>query len=315
MMREIQDFPVLTAISHRIPIVRGFVLFLIICFAFSGCSIKRKVAIEVSPKIIAAKNASFDELLGVIRNYDKILDLSCRMKVTLTYGKWESGQQEEYKGAPGYILLRKPDSLHLVVQNPITHTAIFDVLSVGDDFFAWIPSKVKFYRGKNSARELVAEDLPGGIPLRASHIFEAITPQIPEVDSKELRISVDEVADKIAKYYILSVYKEGIPPRIHTIRRIWIERSQLALSRQQIFGANGQMLSDIEYLGIVPIEGFFLPVGITMNRPEDGYALKMEFRGESWKINKGLKDDGFVLSPPNGAEIIYLKDKQQGATP
>jgi hypothetical protein len=126
---------------------------------------------------------------------------------------------------------------------------------------------------------------------------------------------VEEVADKIAKYYILSFYKVGVPPRIHTIRRIWIERSQLAISRQQIYGENGQMLSDIEYLGILPIENFFLPIGITMNRPEDGYALKMEFRSESWKINKGLKDDGFVLSPPNGAEIIYLKDKQQGATP
>lgn len=309
-MREIQELPALRVINHRIPTLQGLILLLVIFFAASGCSIKRKVAITVSPKILAAKSASFDEILDVIRNYDKITDLSCRMKVTLTYGKWESGQQEEYKGAPGYILLRKPDSLHLVVQNPITHTAIFDVLSVGDDFFAWIPSKLKFYKGKNSAKELVAEDLPGGIPLRASHIFDAIAPKIPEVNSKELRISVEEVADKEAKYYILSFYRAGVPPRIHTIRRIWIERSQLAISRQQIFGESGQMLSDIEYLGIIPIEGFLLPMGINLTRPEDGYALKMEFRSETWKINKGLNDDGFILSPPEGAEIIYLKDKQ-----
>ena len=309
-MREIQDFPALTAKSHRIATLHGFILLLVISSIASGCSVKRKVAIEVSPKILAAQNASFDDLLGIVRTYDAINDLSCRMKVTLTYGKWESGQQEEYKGAPGYILLRQPDSLHLVVQNPITHTAIFDVLSVGDDFSAWIPSKLKFYKGKNSARELVADDLPGGIPLRASHIFEAIAPHIPHVDSKEMRVSVEEVADKSAKYYILSVYKEGIPPRIHTIRRIWIERSQLAISKQQIFDETGRMLSDIEYLGMIAVDKFFVPLGLNMTRPEDGYALKMEFRSDSWKINKGLKDEGFVLSPPEGAEIIYLKDKQ-----
>jgi hypothetical protein len=237
------------------------------------------------------------------------------MKVTLTYGKWESGLQEEYKGAPGYILLRKPDSLHLVVQNPITLTAIFDVLSVGDEFSAWIPSKFKFYKGRNSARELVAEDLPGGIPLRASHIFEAIRPQIPMIDPKDLRISIEEIADKSAKYYILSVYKEGTLPRISTMRRIWIERSQMAISRQQIFVENGQMVGDIDYFGMAPMDGFFVPQSINMTRPEDGYALKMEFKAESWKINKGLKDEGFILSPPAGAEVIFLKDRQEGAPP
>jgi outer membrane lipoprotein-sorting protein len=309
-MREIKEFQSLTANRHKHPILCGLILLMVSALLATGCNIKRKVNIEVSPKILAAQKASFEELLDLVKRYDRITDISCRIKVTLTAGKWESGQQEEYRGASGYILLRRPDSLHLVVQNPITHSAIFDVLSVGDDFSAWIPSKLKFYKGKNSARELVADDLPGGIPLRAPHIFEALLPHIPDINSREFRVSVEEVADKISKYYILSVYKESAPPRIHTIRRIWIERSQLSISRQQIFDEDGRMLSDMEYLGMAPIEGFYLPLGINLTRPEDGYALKMEFRSDSWKINKGLKDDGFILSPPEGADVIYLKDKQ-----
>jgi hypothetical protein len=309
-MREIQESPLFTVRKERVSFFYGLALLLVVCFAESSCSAKRTVEIQVSPKIAAAKSAALDELIDIVGKYEKISDIKCfDLKVFLTTGKWESGKQEEFKGAPGYILLRRPDSLHLVLQSPILiKSALFEVVSIGDDFSAWLRQKNKVYKGKNSARELVAEDLPHGIPLRPSHIFETLLPSNINLNDKDIRISVEEITDKIAKYYILSVYKEGIPPRIHTVRRIWIERSQLVISKQQIFDADGLMICDVEYDGMESINGFSLPGRINLNRPEDGYSLKMEFNKSKWAINSRIDDDAFILAHREGAETVYLKD-------
>ncbi|HSW38019.1 MAG TPA: hypothetical protein VLL97_00835, partial [Acidobacteriota bacterium] len=202
------------------------ILALSLAMAASGCGIKKTVTVDVPHKILSARSASFEELLSIVHNYGKIEDLSCQgMKVTITHGKWETGQQEEYREAGGYILLRRPDSLRLVIQNPILKTRILDVLSIGDTFLAEIPSRNRFYRGSNSAGELVAEDMPGGVPLRARHIFEAILPQPLGIDAADVRVSVEEAMTAYARYYVLTVYREGVFPRIYVSRKIWIERS------------------------------------------------------------------------------------------
>jgi hypothetical protein len=310
LRREMQKSPLFTEKKGRASIFCGLALFLAVCFEGAGCTVKRTVEIQVDPKITAAKNATLKELIDIAGKYGEIFDLKCVIsKIFLTTGKWESGKQEEFKGAPGYILLRRPDLLHLVLQNPVlTKSAIFEIVSTGDDFSAWLRNKNKIYKGKNSASELFAEDLPNGIPLRPPHIFEAILPIKIDTSAVDARVSVEETADKTAKYYILSVYKEGIPPRIHTIRKIWIERSQLVISRQQIFELDGRMICDIEYEDMEAIGGFFLPGAISLNRPEDGYSLKMEFNKNTWKINSKIEEDAFILTPREGAETVYFTD-------
>ena len=259
--------------------------------------------------LIAARNADFDELIAIVNQYERISDLTnSGMKATLTRGKWESGIQEEYRSAPGYILLRRPASLHLVIQNPVIYkTTIFEAVSDGDFFSAWLRNVNKIYKGRNSARELVSDDLPDGLPLRPSHIYEAVIPAGIDLAEPGLRISLEESADKVAKYYIMSVYKEGIPPLIHAVRRIWIERSQLVISRIQSFDESGIPTGDIEYFEMTPVDGFYLPMKIGIARPEDGYSITLEFT--NWNVNNGLEDDSFILPSREGAEVVELREK------
>jgi len=289
----------------------GVFLLLACVLAAAGCDAKKDKKIEVSPKLLAARSANFDELVAIVNQYEKISDLtSSGMKVTLTRGKWESGLQEEYRSAPGYILFRRPSSLHIVIQNPVIYkTAIFEAVSSGDDFSAWLRNVNKVYKGRNSAKELVSDDLPDGLPLRPFHIYEAVIPEGIDLAEPGLRISLEESADKIAKYYILSIYKEGMPPLIHAVRRIWVERSQLVISRIQSFGENGLVTGDVEYSEMAPVGGFYLPLKINLARPEDGYSLALEFTGGSWNVNSGLDDDSFVLPPREGAEVVELREK------
>jgi len=306
-MREILELPALAASLRRTPILLGFALALV-GGAAPGCSVKHTVKVEVSPKILHARAASFDELLEIVRSYDKIKSLSSNgLRLTLVYGKSESGELQPYRPASGYILMKRPDSICLVLLNPITKTTILDLRSVRDELSAWIPSKNKFYVGNDSAKELRSEDLPEGIPIRAAHIFESIIPQSIDADAPGIRLSLEEARDASAKYYVLAVYRDTGGVRIQTVRRIWIERSELAIARQQIFQEDGQIVSDIQYSGMERINDVFLPLKIHMDRPLDGYALNMEFKSKSWRANLELPDSAFIQTPPGGAQIIHLK--------
>jgi hypothetical protein len=121
------------------------------------------------------------------------------------------------------------------------------------------------------------------------------------------RYSMEEEEDSEAKYYVFGLYKETEGQRIRTERRLWIERSSLTIARQQLYLDNGQIASDITYSDPIAIDGFLLPLKIHIDRPLDGYALDLEFK--SWRINPDLADNTFVLTPPEGAQIILLKEK------
>lgn len=291
----------------------ALLLLLAYVLTVAGCIFKKEIKTNVSPKILAARTADFDELIAIVNRYDKISDLrSSGMKATLTLGKWESGRQSEYRGVPGYVLLRQPSSLHLFIISPVLYkTTIFEAVSNGDEFSAWKRDGNRVYKGRNSSKKLVSDDLPEGIPIRPDHLYQAIIPLGIDPTETGLRISLEESADKIAKYYIISVYKEGTPPLIHIVRRIWIERSELVVSRSQLFDAGGILTSDVKYLEMAPVDGFYLPLKMDITRPEDGYSLALEFTNGSWRVNSGLDDDSFVLTPREGVEIIEMREPPQ----
>jgi hypothetical protein len=311
-MRKIQRLHALTANRRQIPIMMGLVLSLCAWLASSGCSVKEKTEFEVPEKIAGAKTATFPELLNIINRYDEISELSSNgLRITLTLGKFESGVLDRYKKAPGYVLVRRPDSIRLVIQDPILKTAQVDMLSVGDNFSLWIRSRNEFYTGTNSAKELIAEDLPDSpeIPIRPRDILGAILPDAVESKAADMRISMEEDMDAAAKYYAISVYREVSAPLIDVLRRIWIERSSMTIAHRRLFGEQGEIVGDIVYSDMSLTDSFYLPLEIHMDRPHDGYALDMEFTKGSWRINSGLPDRAFILKPPEGAKIIPLKEK------
>ncbi len=277
----------------------------------SGCGVKRTVKIEPPPNTNLDKTATFYELTDLMRNYDAIHTLvSNSITVTLTTGRIESGRLERYRSAPGYILLKRPDSVRLVLQAPVTKTSILNLTSVGDDFNLWLPTENRYFFGINSARELHAanapdiEEIP---PIRATHIFEAVFPQALLPVAPGEFISSVEAADENTRYYVLSVHRMASPPRAHTIRKIWIERFGMTIARQQIYLEDGRIESDIAYSNAILEDGFALPDKIHIDRPLDDYSLDILFK--NWSVNPNLPEDAFSMPPPPKAEIIYLKEK------
>jgi hypothetical protein len=277
--------------------------------AFTGCGVKRQVVVAVAPGIEAAKTASLQDLLAILRDSsDKITSLSSMsLKVSLTTGKAERGKLQEYRSAPGYILLRRPDHILVTIQNPITKTSILELLSVGDQFEVLNRRDNKLYIGRNSAREFEIDSSGPGFTARPTHILEAILPQPLPLDRPDRRVMLTEEQDAAAKYYVLTLLQDAGEQEMRPLRRSWIERSEMALIKEETFTSTGQLASIVRYSILKQMNGVRLPLGIHIDRPRDGYQLDLQFK--DWRVNPSLPDSAFVLQAPPGAERVILKEK------
>ncbi len=274
----------------------------------TGC--KKRTTIKVPKAILQARSATPAELLHIVNGLDGIQTLKAgNIKAEYTSEKKEGSliELEKYPRAPGYIMLKRPDSLRLVIQNPVVKNKEISLVSEGDEFRVWVHGRRKFYIGKNSSEKLISEDLEEDteIPIRAGHIFEAIFPEPIPLDDSDLGYAVIEEEDTQAKYYVLTVNSIGSSPRILSLRQFWIERAGLTISRQRIFNDDGQIVSDIHYSDPVEIDKYALPRKINIERPLDGYTLELEIK--DWVVNSVFRDDTFSLEPVEGVKVIRFK--------
>lgn len=280
----------------------------------SGCGIKTQVKILVSPKIAAAKSATVQELLALLKDYsDRITSLSSTsMRVDLTMGTAEGGTVQKYHSAPGYILLRRPDDIRLSIQAPFTKTTVIELLSRGDRFEVWNPRDNKVYVGRNGARGYELEENGEALVFtaRPAHIFEAILPRAITLEQADLRISITEEVDSQAKYYVLNLLQESGGVEMRTLRRLKIERSEMAVVEDETFTETGRVASIVDYSDLARFDGVLLPREIRIERPIDGYSLGLHFK--DWRLNPSLADSAFVLNPGPGAERVILKEKGSG---
>ena len=183
----------------------------------TGC--KKRTTINVPRAILQARSATLDELLHIVNRLDGIRTLKAsNIKAEYTSEKKEGSliELEKYPRAPGYIMLKRPDSLRLVIQNPVIKKSELTLVSVGDEFRVWVHGRHKFYIGKNSSEELISDDLEEDteIPIRAGHIFEAVFPESIPLNDPDIRFTKIEEEDAYAKYYVITVYRNGPSARI-----------------------------------------------------------------------------------------------------
>ncbi len=287
--------------------------FLSLCFGSTACFVKKTVRVVVPAKKLQVKSATLEELVALVNGYsEKIKSLSSTtMRLTFRSGKAESGQIQQYPRAPGYLLLQSPDELLLNIQNPLTKTTILELLSAGDDFSLWLPSKNQYFVGKNSTREFVLEGETGNLEFTARpvHILRAILPARIATEEPSVRVVKEEEQDANEKYYVVSVFHENGDRKLHLDRKLWFERSGLTITRQQTYEGEGEVAGIVEYSNLSSIQDILMPLSIKIDRPMDGYSLDMEFK--DWRVNQQLPADAFIRHPPQGAQVLQLKEKQR----
>jgi outer membrane lipoprotein-sorting protein len=134
----------------------------------------------------------------------------------------------------------------------------------------------------------------------------------------------------VSRYYILTLLRQTDPGKFGIARKIWYSRTDLRVSRVQIFGAGGRLDSDIEYSDWQPAAApslaaagtsadgsgapqTFFARDIHIWRPQDDYKLEIQI--QKLTLNELISADRFELAQPPGTDLVRVGDETAGAKP
>jgi len=252
--------------------------------------------------LIADKAALLDR---VTAEYDAVHDFAATVDMTPALGSAEKSSITEYKDVRGYIRFRKPSEIRMIGLYPVVRSKLFDMVSNGVDFKLYIPAKNRFLVGRNE----IAVPSPNKIEnLRPEHFLEALLVRPPAGGARD--VVLENFTDEDNAFYILHVVRQNDNGQLVLRRTIWIDRLNLQLARQMIFDGAGNILTDARYTDWHRYDNVPFPKHIEINRPRDEYGVVLDL--VKMDINKGVSDDEFVLTQPEGTTLQVVGEAPVG---
>jgi outer membrane lipoprotein-sorting protein len=277
----------------------------------AGCiTIKRKTTIK-KEEILPELDSNEEDLLA---NYNKQVKAVQTIQATVdlipSTGTTYSGVIEEYHDVPGFILAERPATVRIIGQAPVVAKNIFDMVANEKEFRIYIPSKNSFLIGPTALIRPSKKPLEN---LRPQHVVEALFwPELPPTAN----VLFEQFDFNVSRYYILTLLRKDENGKFAIARKIWYNRTDLRLSRVQIFGAGGKLDSDISYSdwqttpsapGALATDQTQFARDIHIWRPQDDY--KLEIKILKLTLNDPISPDRFVLTEPPGTELIHVGDE------
>jgi outer membrane lipoprotein-sorting protein len=235
----------------------------------------------------------------------EIQTLKATVGITASVGGSKLGKITEYQEIRGYILARKPSSLRMIGLFPILQSHVFDMVSSGQEFKLWIPSKNQFIVGDNEEARPSTEPLGN---LRPQVIYDALLLQAvdPQSEPAVLEASEHEVIDHgtqkatLQPDYSLNIIKQN-GREWYLSRKVVFDRTDLRPHQQLLYDEHGSIVTDVHYDEYREINGVCFPTNIQIWRPREEYSIKLQVT--KLTINGPIMDDQFVLQPPAGAGL------------
>jgi outer membrane lipoprotein-sorting protein len=273
-----------------------------LALALSSCVVKRRLIVRKGAPNSqpTLQVASAPELLGKIADqYNAIQNLTVTADMTPALGTAEKSHITEYKDVRGYVLFRKPADIRIIGLYPVLRNTAFDMVSTGDTFRLYLPSRNQFVEGRNEIVEPSKNKLEN---LRPQHFLDAIFVQpFPPKD----KVILENLTDEDNAYYILHDVRESQPGVLDLLRTVWFDRVNLQMARQIILDKAGNILTDARYANWTAFDNVPFPKHIEINRPQDEYSVVLDV--VKMDINKGVSDDKFVLNQPPGSNLRNLE--------
>jgi hypothetical protein len=122
-------------------------------------------------------------------------------------------------------------------------------------------------------------------------------------DNTNVRSIFEEAVVGVRSYYIFS-FIDLSGPEPELLEKIWIDRSDLKVGRKQVFGKDGKLETDVDYLDYPSNQAIAFPKNIAIHRPNEDLTVKMTF--QQTDMNETLEAKVFDLPRPEGAELLQL---------
>ena len=285
-----------------------------ILLATPGCLVRTRKSVQYPSQIVSARNASLADLVTRINaRSDAVHTMTATVDLEPTAGSVYSGVIKEYHDVKGFVLMEKPSTIRMQGQAPVVRTSIFDMVANGEEFRLYIPTKHKFIIGKTTFRRPAKNALEN---LRPQHILQALI--IPPIDAERETPSrvEDQSRTQRRRYYVVNV--ESIvesPEGRHVVlhRKVWFDRADLELVREQFYEPDGTYTEDVRYSVYQDFQGVHFPTHIEISRPAEDYEVTITI--EKATFNIPISPEKFELNKPEGAELIDLSAAKQEEHP
>jgi outer membrane lipoprotein-sorting protein len=296
------------------PQIRALVLWLSV-LPLSGCLFRSH---KVEPPVATAqlKSATQQDLIDYIDTQaEKIRSMEATVDIDTSVGGEKKGKVTEYEEIRGYVLARKPSMLRMVGLMPIVRNRAFDMVSNGQDFKLWIPSKNRFVIGRNDVETPnPSQPLEN---LRPQHIYDAlllrhIDPdhEIAVMENQTGTLTDPKGHPLFHAEYVLDVVAKGQQGWFLS-RKIVFSRVDLLPHRQLLYDQKGELVTDATYENYKETDSVNFPWQIGISRPQEEYDITLNI--VKLELNRPLADDRFILEQPPGVQVLHLDKPQNGS--
>jgi outer membrane lipoprotein-sorting protein len=278
----------------------------------TGCLFRTRPVEDRYSKVPLKEATQQDLIAGINQQAEAIQSLKATVDIDSSSGGMKKGHETQYKEIRGYVLARKPDSLHMIGLMPFVRTTAFDMVSDGKEFRLWIPPKNKFVIGENKVKTPNADQPMESI--RPQNIYEALLIRRIDPDN-EIAVMEhgyetmhDGKGHRILQddYEVTVIHKYDDGWRMS--RKIIFGRTDLKPHRQFIYDEDVKVATDAHYAEYKDFNGFSFPSRVEIYRPQEEYDITLNML--KVEINAPLKDDQFVLAQPPGAVVVHLDQPQ-----
>ena len=284
----------------------------------AGC-MSIKTTRDVKKEEIHVQMEASEDQLVVSYNLQAraVQTLQATVDLVPSTGSTYSGVIEEYHDVPGFILAKRPATVRVIGQAPVVAKNIFDMVSDGETFRIFIPSKNTYLVGSTSLARASKKPIEN---LRPQHVVDSLFwPELPA----SAHVLFEQFDADPNRYYILTLLRDLPNGKMEIARKVWFDRVDLRVSRMQLYGSAGRLDSDIAYTdwqpitapstGSAPATGGNYPRDIHIWRPQDDY--KLEIRILKLTVNEEVTADRFELTQPPGTELVRVGEEQAVTQP
>ena len=282
----------------------------------TGC-VSRTHAVRRTRRIDVVLDSSIDQLVTRMNaQFAAIQTMNASVEIAASTGGTRTGEVKEYTALAGYIFLRKPADLRVLLLLPVLRSKAIDMVSDGKTFKLLIaPPRNKAIIGTNTVTAPSKNGLENLRPpvFLDSLLVRGMEPNqiVSETQSTRLLQPPPTVNGKGSTDmleepdYDLQILARPEGEIAHTDRVVHISRANLLPVQQDVYDASGQIVTRAFYSNYGRFGTIDFPQKIRIERPLDEYSLTITVLKVTF--NEKLEDDQFELKIPDGVPIERMK--------
>ncbi len=285
-------------------------LLLLLAPVLTGCVTRTHMVRKTRP-VDVVQDATLDQLVSRITAADDAIQtMNATVEIAASTGGSHTGAITEHTSLRGYIFLRKPEELRVLLQLPLIGSKALDMVSDGKTFKLLIPPRSRAIVGTNEVTEPSQNGLENLRPFVFfdSLLIKKLAPS--QIVSLTQDVRVVEPANKKKDLleepdYDLEILAQPQGQTVHTERVVHISRTNLLPYQQDIYDATGRVVTRATYANYQKYGDINFPTLMVITRPLDEYSLTLTITKVAF--NEKLEDDQFELKIPDNIPVQHVK--------